>query len=238
MITDEETIETSQDEKIIQNNQSTQSADDDKEKNWRAFLEKRKEEQKLLEEERSKNHQLEIDRKKQEEQIEMMKKAFEALANKKDSSDGEIDEDQKRMDDLIQRKFEERDKKREEEEKKKREIHDNLSIKQEMPDLVETLSHENLSYLEYYHPEIAIPLGNMPNGIEKTKLAYQAVKKHVRMNTKEKEKIEKNLSKPKSIHSSYSNENQQEESSGNTSDKKRQDTWNKMQRLISGEDEE
>lgn len=58
------------------------------------------------------------------------------------------------------------------------------------------------------------------------------------MAKKEKERIEENLSKPKSMHAPYSNETQKEESSGNLSDKRKMEVWNKMQRLISGEDED
>lgn len=233
-----EVVET--DATIESTNNETQQIDE-KERNWRAFLDKRKEEQRQLEEERKKNHELEIERSRRNKEIEDLKIAFQALAEKKDSSDSyDSDEpDQKKfIENEVNRILFDRDEAKKKLDEQSRQAKETIEIKDQMPDLLEVCSHDNLAYLEYYHPEIAIPLAAMPNGLQKTKLAYQAVKKHVKMATKEKEKIEKNLAKPKSLHSSISNETQGEESSGVMSDKKQKDTWAKMQRLMSGQDED
>lgn len=215
---------------------------DEKEKNWRAFLEKRKEEQKQLEDERRKNKELESERSRREKEVEDLKIAIQTLVDKKDNNssyDSEDDSDHKKLiQDEVNRIISKNEDERKKAEFQQRVQKESIEIKEQMPDLLEVCSHDNLAYLEYYHPEIAIPLAAMPDGFQKTKLAYQAVKKHVKMGTKEKEKIEKNLAKPKSLHSSLSNESQQEDSSAYMSDKKRQDTWNKMQRLMSGQDED
>ena len=214
----------------------------DEDRNWKAFLEKRKEEQRLFDAEKEKNKQLqELDARRQKE-IEDLKIAFQVMLEKKEAHDfDDSDQAQKKfVQDEIQRLFKEEQTKRRSQEESERVYRESLAIKQEMPDLLDVVTTENLSYLEYYFPETAIPLGRMPDGLEKTKLAYQAIKKHVKMAKKEKEKIEENLSKPKSVHSSYSNEttSEKENSTGVLSDKRRNETWEKMQRLISGEDEE
>lgn len=214
----------------------------DEDRNWKAFLEKRKEEQRLFDAEKEKNKRLEEQDVRRQKEIEDLKVAFQVMIEKKeDNSFDDGDKDQKKfVQDEIQRLFREEQTKKRAQEDNERIYRDSMAIKQEMPDLLEVCSQENLAYLEYYNPEIAIPLGKMPDGLEKTKLAYQAIKKHVKMAKKEKEKVEQNLSKPKSVHSAYSNEttSDKENSSGVLSDKRRNETWQKMQRLISGEDEE
>lgn len=217
-----------------------QKNEDDKDRNWKAFLEQRKQETKQLEQERERNKQLEADKEKRSREIEDLKIALQAVADRKESSnyfDDSADQNkiiEDRVEKILSQKDSER-RKREDEDRFRRE---SLEIKNQMPDLIEVCSQENIAYLEYYHPEIAIPLSKMQDGFEKTKLAYQAIRKHVKMNKKEAQKIESNLSKPKSVHSPLSNETQKEESSGHLSDKKRNEVWNKMQRLISGEDED
>lgn len=236
---DEEVVNITQDPVIHEKKES------DEDRNWKSFLEKRKEEQRLFDIEKEKNKRLEEDRVRREKEIEDLKIAFAAMVEKKDSSSGFDDDagevDQKKyVQEEIQRLFREEQNKRDIHNNNERIYRESMAIKQEMPDLLEVCNQENLAYLEYYHPEIAIPLGKLPEGLEKTKLAYQAIKKHVKMAKKEKEKVEQNLSKPKSVHSGYSNEttSDKENSSGVLSDNKRNETWQKMQRLISGEDEE
>lgn len=217
--------------------------ENDEDRNWKAFLEKRKEEQRLFDAEKEKNKKLEEDRAHREKELEDLKIAFQVMVDKKESSssfdDGESDQ-KKFVQDEIQKLFREENNKKRIQDENERIYRDSIAIKQEMPDLLEVCNQENLAYLEYYNPEIAIPLGKMPDGLEKTKLAYQAIKKHVKMAKKEKEKVEQNLSKPKSVHSAYSNEttSDKENTSGVLSDKRRNETWQKMQRLISGEDED
>lgn len=237
----EEELEEIQVETSVQDTQTDQKKESDEERNWKAFLEKRKEETKALEEEREKNKQLELERENYKKRIEEMKEAFKALLEKKEPNPyeyGNEEDPKKAIQEEVERLFREQEQKREDKERQERTYKETLAIKETMPDLMEVCSQENIAYLEYYHPEIAIPLGKMPDGFEKTKLAYQAIKKHVKMAKKEKERIEENLSKPKSMHAPYSNETQKEESSGNLSDKRKMEVWNKMQRLISGEDED
>ena len=239
---DNQEIEKEVNSSTANDNTSTQNSEplDDKEKNWRAFLEKRKEDQKALEDERKRNQELESQNARRAKEIEDLKLAFQAMAEKKDNNydDDNSDDPKKAIQDEVNRILSQKEAERDQRDRQERIRKETLEIKEQMPDLVEVCSHDNLAYLEYYHPEIAIPLAKMPDGLEKTKLAYQAVKKHVKMNKKEQNKIEQNLSKPKSLHSSLSNESQKEESSAVMSDKRKTETWQKMQRLMSGEDED
>lgn len=229
-------------EHITQSFVNEEKIETDEDRNWKAFLEKRKEEQKLFDQEKEKNKKLEEDNARRQKEIEDLKVAFQVMVEKKESPIYEDEErdSKKYVQEEIQRLFRVEQEKKKAQEDNERIYRDSMAIKQDMPDLLEICSQENLAYLEYYNPEIAIPLGKMPDGLEKTKLAYQAIKKHVKMAKKEKEKVEQNLSKPKSIHSAYSNEtmSDKENSSGVLSDKRRSETWQKMQRLISGEDED
>lgn len=220
--------------------ETEQSQETDQERNWKAFLAKRKEETKMLEQERERNKTLELDNARRQREIDELKEAFKAVVEKKDPNEYLDDEEEYRK--KIRSEFEnfysEKEKERLRKEEETRLSRETQEVRQTMPDLMEVCNQENLAYLEYFHPEIAIPIGRMPDGIEKTKLAYQAIKKHVKMAKQEKEKIEKNLSKPKSMHASHSNETQKEESSGVLSESRRNEVWNQMQRLISGEIED
>lgn len=230
------------DEVVAETQQSNQveQQESDQDRNWKAFLEKRKEEQKILEAEREKNKRLEEEKARSQKTIEEMKEAFKALVEKKDDSPYESEEEEykKKLRQEFEQLYEEKEKTRLARQKMEELERERMEIQKNMPDLMEVCSQENLAYLEFYHPEIAVPIGKLPDGFEKTKLAYQAVKKHVKMSTKEKEKIEKNLSKPRSVHSPHSDETQKESSSGYLEEKARNQVWEKMQRLISGQDED
>lgn len=227
---------------VVEDNhtQDEQKPEDDKEKNWKAFLEKRKEDQRALEAERKRNQELQAERDRRTKELEEMKLAFQAVVDKKEpeySYDQDVDQNkliEEKVNQIISKREQER-LAREEEQRRAREIQE---IKEKMPDIEQVLSPDNLAYLEFYHPKMARLIAKMPEGLDKIKETYEAVKEFVKMPTKEKEKIDKNLGKPKSVHSSVSNESQKEESSGVLSDKRRMETWQKMQRLISGEDEE
>ena len=227
---------------VVEDNhtQDEQKPEDDKEKNWKAFLEKRKEDQRALEAERKRNQELQAERDRRTKELEEMKLAFQAVVDKKEpeySYDQDVDQNkliEEKVNQIISKREQERSA-REEEQRRAREIQE---IKEKMPDIEQVLSPDNLAYLEFYHPKMARLIAKMPEGLDKIKETYEAVKEFVKMPTKEKEKIDKNLGKPKSVHSSVSNESQKEESSGVLSDKRRMETWQKMQRLISGEDEE
>ncbi len=231
-------------ELVVDNNTTTEEQKtelDEKDKNWKAFLEKRKEEQKENLELQKRLNESKLENERREREIENLKIAFKSLAEKKEetsSYDYDGDDQKKIIQDEVNRVISQRDEERKKQDTNERIRKEAIEIKEQMPDLMDICSHDNLAYLEYYHPEIAIPLAAMPDGFMKTKMAYQAVKKHVKMGMKEKDKIEKNLSKPKSLHSAISNESQQEESSASMSDKKKTETWNKMQRLMSGQDED
>lgn len=222
-----------------QPSKDTDKVEDEKERNWRAFLDKRKEEQEELKKEKERSAQLAQENARRSKEIEDMKVAFSALLQKNNDPVYEDDDDTgKKIKEEVERIINQRDEQRAKAEEQRRIDEERKVIKRDMPDLLEVCSQDNLAYLEFYHPEIAIPLSKMQDGFEKTKLAYDAIKKHVKMGKKEEKLIEKNLSKPKSVHSNVSNESQQEGSSYSMSDSKKQQVWNKMQRLISGEDED
>ena len=81
----------------------------DEDRNWKAFLEKRKEEQRLFDAEKEKNKQLqELDARRQKE-IEDLKIAFQVMLEKKEAPDfDDSDQAQKKfVQDEIQRLFKE-----------------------------------------------------------------------------------------------------------------------------------
>lgn len=110
----EEELEEIQVETSVQDTQTDQKKESDEERNWKAFLEKRKEETKALEEEREKNKQLELERENYKKRIEEMKEAFKALLEKKEPNPyeyGNEEDPKKALQEEVERLFREQEQK-------------------------------------------------------------------------------------------------------------------------------
>jgi len=224
----------------VQNTAPEQKTEDPNERNWKAFLEKRKEEQRMLADEQKRSRELEAENFRRQKDFDDLKRAFEAVVQKKEEySPYDNEEPQEK---IIEKKVEEiiskRDKERMQVEESRRQREESVIMQKEMPDFTDVCSTDNLAYLEYYYPEMATPLAMMKPGLEKNKLVYQAVKKHVKMDNKSKDRIDQNINKPKSVHSAISNERASDENhAAYPTEERRSKVWAEMQRLMSGLDE-
>lgn len=110
-------------------------------------------------------------------------------------------------------------------------------LAQSYPDLNQTISQENLDYLDYHYPEVSRPLQRLPDGFDKWSDIYKAVKKFVPNNTsakKEAAKAEANFNKPKSMSSSSITQPGEAIGSARLTDEKRAANWERMQKILKG----
>lgn|SRR5574338_705192 len=96
-------------------------------------------------------------------------------------------------------------------------------------------STENLDYLEYHYPEVALAFRHAPDGYDKWAAVYKAVKRFVPVpdSRKDQAKAEKNFNKPQSM--SVPGVTQVGDTAPiQLDDKRRADNWARMQAVMKG----
>lgn len=227
-MTEEQSIE-----KETLNNQPEQKNTDsqtDDEKNWKAFRDERKKEREQLHEAQKEAHQ-------RKEEAKALKSAMDSLLDKpKNSSSTDYDDDhdseEKRIQREVERILSERDKKNAsaEEERRKHEVP--VRLRQDYNDFDKIVTTENLDYLEFKYPEVANALKHTPEGYDKWKNAYQAVKRFVPSAGQDPKKAEDNLAKPRSMASGVASTG--DSAPVQVDDKRKADNWKRMQKIIRG----
>lgn len=194
--------------------------------NWKSFREVRKKEREEREAALKRAQQ-------KEQEAEALKKALESLIDKPTPQSVSLSDEellQQKIDAAI-RQHREKDQK-EWAEREKREFPTKLA--QTYPDFEKIVTQENTDYLEYHYPEIAKAFEHMPEGFDKWANVYKSIKKLIpNTNIKhDEERLEKNLMKPKALSSTVTQ-------TGDTAplmpdDKRREENWKRMQRVIKG----
>lgn len=108
-------------------------------------------------------------------------------------------------------------------------------LAQTYPDFHQTISGENLDYLDYHYPEISRPLQRLPNDFEKWADIYRAVKKFVPNSQNAKKdaaRADANFNKPKSTSSPSVTQSGETSSAARLTEEKRAQNWERMQKLI------
>lgn len=111
-------------------------------------------------------------------------------------------------------------------------------LNRELPGFHEICSQENIDYLDYHFPEIARPLGRLPDDFNKYADIYNAVKKFVPNHTDAKKdsiRADMNLLKPKAMNTvGRTPAGQAGPESWKDVEQRRQANYERMQRLIKG----
>jgi hypothetical protein len=200
--------------------------------NWKAFREKREADRKAKEEaERIANAK--------QAEVEALKKALEAITNQPSApsyQDQYVEETEearieKKVQEALQKERIRYQKEREEQEFK--ELPHKLN--QNFADFNQVCSVENMDYLEYHYPELAVPFKTMPESFEKWSALYKTVKRFVPNpdSRRDQARIEKNLQKPMSISSTGTSSPQGTPNAVLTEERKRAN-WERMQRIKNG----
>ena len=211
--------------------QEIQEVESEEDKNWRKV-------RKANEEARKRAVEAEQEKAKALEQVRLLQEAVKTLVDKEVPRD-RYEEQDFEEDDVSARVRKELEKYRQEEEARRAE-QEKASLpqvlRQRIPDFDEVCTAENLDYLEFKFPEIAIPYKYMPDSFEKWECVRNAIKKHMpnALGAADKRKIEENVAKPQS--SSVIGMSQSAESgiSPILSESRKIENWKNMQRRIKG----
>ncbi len=110
-------------------------------------------------------------------------------------------------------------------------------LQQTYSDFHQTISSENMDYLDYHYPEVTNPLKRLPDGYEKWADIYKAIKKFVPNNAtakKEAARAESNFAKPKSMSGSSVMQPGDAVGSARLSEDRKAENWARMQRTLKG----
>ena len=209
----------------------------DQEKNWKKFKEARAEERKQLEESRKHAAQ-------KTAEAEALKAAMDAILNKnqvpqqqlRNDYDQEEETEEQRIEKHVKRALDNQriahEKQRVEEEKKSFPTR----LANDFRDFDQVCSSSNLDYLDYHYPEVAEPFSNMPDGYEKWKAIYKAVKRFVPNTDSKKEanRADSNMKKPQSMSAPALTQAGDVQSSHKLDQKRKEENWARMQRTLKG----
>jgi hypothetical protein len=201
--------------------------------NWRKFREAREKERK---------EKVEAEKRAAEKEAEVaaLKSAMEALVNKPEPINRQINEDpeeveRERIERLIATSLEKERRRNQEENLKREQAEFPQRLASEFHDFHQVCNSENLDYLEYHYPEVAEAYKELPDGYSKWAKIYKAVKRFVPNidSRKEQAKAEKNFMKPQAI--SVSGKTQIGDTAPQSLDDKRKaDNWARMQKVMRG----
>lgn len=169
-------------------------------KDWERFREARAQERKRAEE-------IAIQAQKSAQEAAALRAALEASLNKPQAPTYGYDQQEETQEQIIERKVQEHIQKHTQESERQRIERERNEYPQRLAkdhtDFNQVCSADNIDYLEFHYPEIAIGFKHMPDGYDKWSSIYKAVKKFV-PNTQSGDamkKAERNLQKPQSVSS-------------------------------------
>lgn len=207
--------------------------------NWKAFREARKKD-------RAEREAAERRAAEKDAEVAALKAAMEAAFSRGNSSQSPMNQqpgyqEEETEDQKIERKVQqaiaakEAQYRKEAEEREAREYPTRLQ--QSYPDFNQTISQENLDYLDYHYPEVSRPLQRLREGYDKWSDIYLAIKKFVPNHStakKEAERADVNFSKPKSISSTGLTQAQSIPGSHILSEERKAANWARMQASMRG----
>lgn len=203
--------------------------------NWKKFREERERERKEKQEAIRHAEQSAAEAKALREAMEAANSVAKPRTETYNSFNYDDEESEKELQARIDAAMEKKE--REREEKRRLEEQKNLpnKLKSVYGDFNQVCNEENLDYLEYHYPGIAAGYKHMPEGFDKWSAIYETVKKLVpSKNQKENlKKIEENKAKPKSMSAGGATASS-EVPPIVLDEKRRQENWNRMQRIIKG----
>lgn len=219
----------------IQENTSIQEApkqETQEQINWKRFREAR-------EIERKQKEAAEKDAARKAEEIIALKAAMESLVSKPTRASDTYDAPEETEDQRIQKKVDaalsDREKQYEQQRLQKEQQEFPQRLVSNFSDFNQVCTSDNLDYLEYHYPEVAAPYKHLPDSYDKWAAIYKSVKRFVPNpdSSKDQRKAEKNFGKPQSM--AVAGNTQTTDSAPMMLDeKRRQDNWQRMQRIMKG----
>ncbi len=212
---------------------AAESAETDKDINWKKFRENREAERKKAEETAKRAAE-------KEREVEALKAALEAVVNKPAPQQQqytyeqqEETEDQK-IDRKVQAALAIAEQRRQEQIRQEEAQNFPQRLTSNFSDFNQVCTSANIDYLEYHYPEVAEAFKHAPDSYEKWAAVYKAVKRFV-PNTdsrKDQQKADKNLLKPQSISSPGMTQGGETAIATRLTDAKKAENWRRMQKAM------
>lgn len=213
--------------------QNTVDTETQEDPNWRAFREARKKD-------RAEREAAEKRATEKEREALALKAAMESLLNKNNqpaqasySSYGEQEEtEDERIEKKVQAAIAAREADAERKRHEKEQIEYPQRLAKDYADFHQTISPENLDYLDFHYPEVSQVLNRLPDSYDKWASVYKNVKKFVPNSAnarKDAIRAESNFNKPKSM--STTNITHTGETAGNNriTEERKAENWARMQ---------
>lgn len=200
--------------------------------NWKRFREAR-------EIERKQKEAAEKDAARKAEEIAALKAAMESLVNKParaaDPYDASEETEDQRIQKKVEKALEDRDRQYEQQRLQKEQQEFPQRLVSNFSDFNQVCTTDNLDYLEYHYPEVAAPYKHLADSYDKWAAIYKAVKRFVPNpdSGKDQRKAEKNFGKPQSM-AVPGNTQTTDSAPMMLDEKRRQDNWSRMQRIMKG----
>jgi len=211
----------------------------DQDPNWRAFREARKKDR--MDKEAAERRAAE-----KEAEAAALKAAMEAAFSKQQphnyyNNGGPTETyeptDDQRIERLVNQAIEKRQSEFAKQQQERERMEMPSRLRQTFHDFNETVTAENLDYLEYHYPEIAKPLGRLNESYEKWEDIYKAVKRFVPNSVNSNRQVARadhNQNKPRSISSTQITNTENNVTSHRISEDRRNENWRRMQRVLKG----
>lgn len=221
-------------------NADASEAENEKDRNWRAFREARKKE-------RADREAAEARAADKEREVAALKAAMEAafvgrenmqssqISNKGYGYQEEQESEDHRIEKKVQAALEQREAVAERARLERAQQEYPTRLRKEHPDFDQVVSQENLDYLDYHYPEVSRPIQRLGDGYEKWEDVYKAVIKFVPNNKTAKQdaqKADSNFSKPRSMSSAGLSQNTQAPMATSLSEDRKAENWARMQKAM------
>lgn len=221
-------------------NADVSEAENEKDRNWRAFRESRKKE-------RADREAAEARAADKEREVNALKAAMEAAFNGRENMqssqvshqgyghEAEQESEDARIEKKVQAALAQREASAERARLERAQQEYPIRLRKEHPDFDQVVSQENLDYLDYHYPEVSRPIQRLGDGYEKWEDVYKAVIKFVPNNKTAKQdaqKADSNFSKPRSMSSSGLSQNTQAPMATSLSEDRKAENWARMQKAM------
>ncbi len=245
----QQSVDTNLSQKQVVNPEQTKQESKDPETqddpNWKAFREARKKD-------RAEKEAAERRAAEKENEVAALKAAMDAAFSAKSAPSPQAyqqyygmnqgDQPEESEEQRIERKVNEQLLKREEHYKRQRAEEEQRQFPQrlmkDMPDFTQVCSQENLDYLEFHFPEVASLAADIPDGYDKWKKTYNAIKKFIPNHStakKESARADINSNKPRSMSSTGPSPSGEPVQQGfQAVEARRAENWARMQRTMKG----
>ena len=223
------TPENTLEEKNIQGEPSPPIKSEENQANWKAFREQRDADRRARDEADKRAKQ-------KAEEAAALRAALDAMTSKPNEPQERDESEESRLERRIQEIILEREKIFIAERQQQEASQYPEKLRSVYTDFNKICSEENLDYLEYHYPEVAVPFKHMPEGFDKWSAIYKAIKRFIPNADSQKDanRAERNLMKPSSISTPGTYQGGNAMPAARLTEERKAENWARMERARKG----